>query len=153
MLCEFVNVNFSNNRPIFTKYSIQGGTRWRVWLRHCATSRKVAGSIPDGVIRIFHSLNPPGRTQPLTEMSTWDISCVCVGGGGPMHRANNLAIFMWRLCRKFGSLNSWSPKGSTRPLYLQLGKVQWLTQFLRRIQTKKWQPWEFFCTFQCRTVG
>ena len=24
-----------------------GGTRWRSWLRHCATSRKVAGSIPD----------------------------------------------------------------------------------------------------------
>jgi hypothetical protein len=24
------------------------------WLRHCATSRKVAGSIPDGVIGIFH---------------------------------------------------------------------------------------------------
>ena len=30
-----------------------GGTRWRSWLRHCATSRKVAGSIPDGVIGIF----------------------------------------------------------------------------------------------------
>jgi len=29
-------------------------TRWRSWLRHCATSRKVAGSIPDGVIGIFH---------------------------------------------------------------------------------------------------
>jgi len=46
---------------------------------HCATSRKVAGSIPD-VIRIFHLLNPSGRTtalgstQPLTEMSTRDIS-------------------------------------------------------------------------------
>ena len=26
-----------------------GGTRWRIWLRHCATGRKVAGSIPDGV--------------------------------------------------------------------------------------------------------
>jgi len=25
-------------------------TRWGSWLRHCATSRKVAGSIPDGVI-------------------------------------------------------------------------------------------------------
>jgi hypothetical protein len=25
-------------------------TRWHSWLRHCATSRKVAGSIPDGVI-------------------------------------------------------------------------------------------------------
>ena len=24
-------------------------TRWRGWLRHCATSRKVAGSIADGV--------------------------------------------------------------------------------------------------------
>ena len=30
------------------------GTRCRSWLRHCATSRKVAGSIPDGVIGIFH---------------------------------------------------------------------------------------------------
>jgi hypothetical protein len=26
----------------------------RSWLRHCATNRKVAGSIPDGVIGIFH---------------------------------------------------------------------------------------------------
>jgi len=24
------------------------GTRWRSWLRHCATNRKAAGSIPDG---------------------------------------------------------------------------------------------------------
>ena len=28
--------------------------RWRSWLRHCTTSQKVAGSIPDGVIGIFH---------------------------------------------------------------------------------------------------
>jgi hypothetical protein len=27
--------------------------RWPSWLRHCSTSRKVAGSIPD-VIEIFH---------------------------------------------------------------------------------------------------
>ena len=46
------------------------------WLRHCATSRKVAGSIPDGVNGIFHWHNPSGRTmalgltQPLTEIST-----------------------------------------------------------------------------------
>ena len=33
---------------------IAGGTRWSSWFRHCATSRKVAGSIPDGVIGIFH---------------------------------------------------------------------------------------------------
>ena len=45
-----------------------------------ATSRTVAGSIPDGVIGIFHCHNPsgrtmaPGLTQPLTEMSTRNIS-------------------------------------------------------------------------------
>jgi hypothetical protein len=41
---------------------------------------KVAGSIPDGVIGIFNSHNPSGHTmalgltQPLTEMSTRNIS-------------------------------------------------------------------------------
>ena len=37
----------------FTAYSA-GGTRWSSWLRHCATIRKVAGSIPDGVTGAFH---------------------------------------------------------------------------------------------------
>jgi hypothetical protein len=56
------------------------GTWWRSWLRHCATSRKVAGSIPNGVTGIFHRHNPSGHTmalgstQPLTEISTRDIS-------------------------------------------------------------------------------
>jgi len=31
-----------------------GSTRWCNWLRHSATSQKVAGLIPDGVIGIFH---------------------------------------------------------------------------------------------------
>ena len=30
------------------------GTAVAQWLRCCATNRKVAGSIPDGVIGIFH---------------------------------------------------------------------------------------------------
>jgi hypothetical protein len=44
----------------------------RSWLRHCATNRQVAGSIPDGVIGISHWHTPVGRTmalgstQPLT---------------------------------------------------------------------------------------
>jgi len=56
------------------------GMWWRSWLRHYATSRKVMGSIPDGVIGIFHWHNPTGRTmtlgstQPLTETSNRDIS-------------------------------------------------------------------------------
>jgi hypothetical protein len=37
-------------------YYILRGARcwWCSWLMHCATNRKVAGSIPDGVIGIFH---------------------------------------------------------------------------------------------------
>ena len=29
------------------------GTRWRSWLRHCATNAKVADSIPDGITGVF----------------------------------------------------------------------------------------------------
>jgi hypothetical protein len=64
------------------------GTRWRSWLRHCATSRKVAGSIPDGVIGSFRWHNPSGRnvalglTQPLTGTSTRNISWRGGGKGG-----------------------------------------------------------------------
>ena len=32
------------------------------WLRRCATNRKAAGSIPDGVIGIFHWHNSSDRT-------------------------------------------------------------------------------------------
>jgi len=51
-----------------------------IYLRHCAISRKVSGSIPDGVIGIFHRHNSSGRTvalgstQTLTGMSTSIIS-------------------------------------------------------------------------------
>jgi hypothetical protein len=57
-------------------------------VRHCATSRKVAGSIPDEAIEIF---NLPNRstctmalesTQPLTEMSTRNLP----GGKGRLAR-------------------------------------------------------------------
>jgi len=35
-------------------YNNKGGTRWRIWLRYCGISRKVAGSIPDCVSGISH---------------------------------------------------------------------------------------------------
>jgi hypothetical protein len=35
------------------------------WLRHCATSWEVTGSIPDGVIGIFYWHNPSGNTVVL----------------------------------------------------------------------------------------
>ena len=39
---------------IFKYTKAQRGTAVAQWLRCCATNRKVAGSIPDGVIGIFH---------------------------------------------------------------------------------------------------
>jgi hypothetical protein len=69
-ICNIINL-FAENSGI---------TQWRSWLRHSPTSRKVAGSIPDGVTRIFHWKNPSGRTlflgsiQLLIEMSTKNIS-------------------------------------------------------------------------------
>ena len=44
---------------------VKGSTRWYSWLRHYATSRKVTGSIPDGVTGIFRLHNPSGRTIVL----------------------------------------------------------------------------------------
>jgi hypothetical protein len=46
------------------------------WLRHCATSWKLVGLIPNEAIGFFNLPNPSSRimalesTQPLTEMST-----------------------------------------------------------------------------------
>jgi hypothetical protein len=67
MLCLIRCVSFKS------KY--MSSTRWCSWLRHCATSRKVAGSLPGGVFEIFYRRNFSGHTtvlgstQPLTEMS------------------------------------------------------------------------------------
>ena len=50
-------------------------------MKHCATSRKVVGLIPDGVIGIFIDIIPLATQWPwgqlslLTEMSTRNISC------------------------------------------------------------------------------
>jgi len=49
--------------------------RWLIWLRHCAASCRVSGSILDVVIGIYHRHNPSSRTvargstQFLTETS------------------------------------------------------------------------------------
>ena len=96
------------------------GTRWRIWLRHCATSRKIAGSIPDCVIVIFHWHNPSGRTmalrltQPLTEMNTRNISLGL--------KADCLEIW--------GASNSWNPQGLSRPV------IGWLYLYFASHVTK-----------------
>jgi hypothetical protein len=97
----------------YTMYKTNGGT-WRSWLRHCATSWKVAGLIPDSVIGIFHWHNPSGctmalrSTQPLTEMSTrnipWGVKAASVQGWQPYHL--HVPFFL-----KSGSLNVLEPSG------------------------------------------
>jgi hypothetical protein len=70
--CILVKYNLMS-RPVIHVSS--RSTRWRSCLRHYATNRKVAGSIPDEVIWFFNWPNPSshtmalGSTQPLTEMS------------------------------------------------------------------------------------
>jgi hypothetical protein len=92
------------------------GTRWRSRLRHYVTIRKVAGSIPDGVIGIFHRHNPSGRTmvldltQSLTEMITRIISW---GYRRPVRRADKHHLRV-PIVLKSGSLNLLELPGSAQ---------------------------------------
>ena len=89
-------------------------TRWCSWLRYCVTSRKVAGSIPEGVIEIFHWHNPSGYTmalgltQSLTEMSTRNISWGVKAAGAYGRQPYHLHVLN---VLKSGSLNLLEPSG------------------------------------------
>jgi hypothetical protein len=77
-IVKFMSFTYSE-RNIFNGPKSMGNAVAQ-WLRHCATKRKVAGSIPDGVIGIFHWHNHSGRTmvlgstQHLTEIGIRNIS-------------------------------------------------------------------------------
>jgi len=50
-----INENSERNVSVIITYlTINIGTAVAQWLRRCTTNRKVAGSIPDCVIGIFH---------------------------------------------------------------------------------------------------
>jgi len=127
-------------KPNFTSGNI---FCWGSWLRQCATSRKVAGSIPDGVIEIFHWHNPSGRTmaqgltQLLKEMSNRNISW---GKRRPARRADNFTTFMCRLSWNLGASTSWNPQGLSRPVVglIYLFKHILLTLLLKCISRTPW---------------
>jgi len=50
---ENVYIYFISPYIYYIYYVYYWGTRWSSWLGHCATSREVAGSIPDYVIDII----------------------------------------------------------------------------------------------------
>ena len=88
-------------------------TRWRGWFRHYATSRKVAGSIPDAVTD--HWYNPSGRTvalgstYTLTDMHTREYLVGVKAAGAQTSQPYWLS---WNL----GALTLWCPKDLFRPV-------------------------------------
>jgi hypothetical protein len=58
-------------------------TRWRNWLRYCATSRKVAGSVPDYVVGFFIAL--------ILSAALWPWDRLLGGKGGRCLGLKNLA--------------------------------------------------------------
>jgi len=88
--------------------------QWGSRRRHCAASRKVTGSIPDGFIVIFHwhisssSTVVLGPTQPLTEISIRSISWRVKAAGAEgwqacdIHVTNILKSGTLRVCTESG---------------------------------------------------
>jgi hypothetical protein len=105
-------VNPMHRKPLpprnYFWYSFLLGYAVAQWLKHCAKSRKFAGSIPDGITGIFHWHNPSGRTmvlgltQPLTDMSSRNNSLGVGDKGGR--------------CVGLTSSSSWNLQGLTRPV-------------------------------------
>ena len=61
----YLTLQFQPHRKPNQFVMLAGGKRWSSWLRHCATCRQVAGSIPVVVIVIFHRPNHSARTTAL----------------------------------------------------------------------------------------
>jgi hypothetical protein len=57
-----------------------------------------------------------GLTQPLTQMSTRNISWARGGGRQPVRRAGNLTTFMCRFSLNLGFSASWNPQGLSMPV-------------------------------------
>jgi len=73
-----------------------------------------------------------GLTQPLTEMSTSNISW---GYRRPVRRADNLTTFVCRLSWNLRASTSWSPQGLSRSVMELL--------YLLHIDFKAWNIWNW----------
>jgi hypothetical protein len=75
-----------------------------IWLRHCATNRKVTGSIPGGVIGIFHwhSLSGLYGLEVDSASNRNEFQEICWGKGGRFVGLTTLS-FSCRLSRNMGA--------------------------------------------------
>ena len=106
-------------------------------LRH---KRKVRGSTPDSVTRIFHWHNPSGRTMTLsstrrtTGMSTRNTSWVLKAAGTKDWQYYHLHL---------GPSTSWNPHGVSRPvqglLYLYMASWTPLTHHWQQYYSAQWK--------------
>jgi hypothetical protein len=97
---------------LICKYSSLWGRRGRSWLRHCATSRKVAVSSLDCIIILPVALWPWGW---LSLQQKWVPGIFPGGKRRPVRRADNLTTFMCRLSWNLEASTSWNPQGLSRP--------------------------------------
>jgi hypothetical protein len=111
---------FARSLPLNHPLILEIGMPWQCWLRHSSTSRKDVSSIPDGIIGIFHWHNPSSctmalrSTQPLTEMSTRNISWR--GKGSPCTGLTTLPPSMCQFSWNLGNSTSSNPKGLAGPV-------------------------------------
>jgi hypothetical protein len=122
ILCKlYLNSMFIDNtrkiiRPVLF---LTKGTHQHSSLGYYATSRKVAGSIPNNAIGMFNLPNISSRTmdlgwtQPLTENSTRKLLW---GKWRPARKTDNLTAIWSRLSGKCWSIDVSQPNGTPRPL-------------------------------------
>ena len=106
-----------------------GGTQWRCWLRQCATIRKVAVSIPDGVTGIFHWHSPSDHTMALG----WTQHL----RGRTARRPDNLTTFVCCLSWNLGTSTFRNPLGKIRVcllIFFHSSETQLLTYYSTRCE-------------------
>jgi hypothetical protein len=121
-ICSLSKVSVNCTLKSFLTFErVGGGPLLFGCLRHCAIHQKDVGLIPDGVLGIYHWLNPSGRTmalgatQPVTEMSTRNISW---GKGSQCIRLTTLPPSYADCLETLGAPTSWSPKCLSRYSFL-----------------------------------
>jgi hypothetical protein len=104
---------------VYVYVNVYVGTAAAQWLRCYTTNRKVAGSIPDGVIgffrwhKSFQSHYGPGVDSASNRNEYKEyflgVKVACAWGWQPYHHTVPLT-------RNLGTLTSWNPLGHSRPV-------------------------------------